>query len=195
MQARILGGSASVAGRRLGVGLLCAAAVSTAATADAAAAGCPGSDRVPRAATVDEAATATLCVINHERARRHIPRLRSQAALDRAGRRYARDMVRRQFFSHTSPSGASMVERLRDVGYADPDRVWSVGEALAWGAGTTRATPTKIVAAWMASPPHRRLLLDRDYRDVGIGVAAGLPVPDRHYAPGATYAAELGVRG
>jgi uncharacterized protein YkwD len=53
--------------------------------------------------------------------------------------------------------------------------VWRVGEVLAW-AGEPIDTPADIVAAWLASPGHRRVLLDRRYRDIGIGVVAGVPV-------------------
>jgi uncharacterized protein YkwD len=191
------GGASRTAGRlaRCLAGVLAAAAVSGASIADARAAGCPGADRVPRAGTLDQAATATICVINRERAQRGLRRLRARAALERAGRRYARDMARRRFFSHTSPSGSSMVDRLRAVGYAVPDRAWSVGEALAWGTRASgRATPAATVSAWLASRPHRRLLLDADFRDIGVGVAKGIPLARWAGTPGATYAAELGVR-
>ena len=45
-----------------------------------------------------------------------------------------------------------------------------------------------IVAAWMASPPHRRVLLGRSYRDIGVGAATGDPFG----GGGITFAAELG---
>jgi uncharacterized protein YkwD len=82
-----------------------------------------------------------------------------------------------------------MVDRLR--AYIGGGRRWAVGETLAWGRGSL-ATPEAIVAAWLESPPHRRVLLEARYRDVGIGVTTGVPVAGD---PGVTYAAELGVRG
>jgi uncharacterized protein YkwD len=154
---------------------------------------CPGAGQIPRAATLHDATTATLCVVNRERARRDLPRLHEHAGLERAGRRYARAMVRREFFSHVSPAGSTLLDRLRAVGYAPPDRAWRIGEALAWGVGD-RATPAATVAAWLASPPHRRLLLDAGFRDLGVGLATGAPVASRAGGPAATYAAELGVR-
>ena len=45
--------------------------------------------------------------------------------------------------------------------------------------------------AWMASPGHRDNLLRRSYRDLGIGIASGVP-PDP--TVGSTYAADFGVR-
>jgi uncharacterized protein YkwD len=65
-----------------------------------------------------------------------------------------------------------------------------VGENLAWATGTD-ATPRQLVVAWMASPGHRRNVLEPTFRDVGIGVAAGTPAagPD-----GVTVTTEFGVR-
>jgi uncharacterized protein YkwD len=46
---------------------------------------------------------------------------------------------------------------------------WSVGENLAMFGGTT-PTAGAIVAAWMASPPHRANLLREIFREAGLGV-------------------------
>jgi uncharacterized protein YkwD len=179
--------------RRLGAGVLAILASSGPAAADARAARCAAADEPPLATTRAQTAAAVVCVLNQERARRDLPRLRPRIKLERAARRHAGDMVRRRFFAHTSPDGTTMTDRLRTVGYARADRAWTIGETLAWGTGT-RATPTAVVDAWLASPPHRRVLLDRDYRDVGIGVVPDLPFADDGDLPRATYAAELGVR-
>jgi uncharacterized protein YkwD len=61
---------------------------------------------------------------------------------------------------------------------------------LAWGT-RGRSTPAAAVEAWMESDRHRRVLLRRRYRDVGVGVALGTPV--RTGPAGATYAAALGA--
>ena len=97
-------------------------------------------------------------------------------------------MVRRRYFSHTTPDGRGFDDRLRD-GYIRSGR-WGVGETLAWGTWS-KSTPAAIVAAWLNSPPHRRVVLGSRFRHLGIGVSVGVPVGDD---PGATYAAELGVR-
>ena len=102
--------------------------------------------------------------------------------------RYARSMVRHGFFSHTSPGGATLLDRVRAVGYGG--RRVAAGEALAWAQGRL-ATPRAIVRAWMASPPHRAVLLGRGYRDVGVGVALGTPYGGAT-SRSATYAADFG---
>jgi uncharacterized protein YkwD len=69
-------------------------------------------------------------------------------------------------------------------------RRWSLGENIAWGSGA-KASPKAIVSAWMASPPHRRNILTRKYRRIGIGVATGAPVAGVN---GATYVTDFGAR-
>lgn len=178
-------GSAGRSACRAGVGALVALAASVAAAPAHAA--CAGAGDIPAPDEAARAAAATVCVLNEERASRGLGRLRPQALLERAAERHVRDMVRRRYFSHTTLGGVTFDERLRSYtrGYR-----WGVGETLAWGRGT-RSTPAATVQAWLDSPPHRRVVLGERYRDVGVGVAYGLPVLG---GAGATYAAELGVR-
>lgn len=67
------------------------------------------------------------------------------------------------------------------------------GENLIWGTGS-RATPRSAVNAWMKSPPHRRTMLERRYRQVGVGVALGAPEGDapRILGGAAIYTADFG---
>jgi uncharacterized protein YkwD len=150
------------------------------AAGPATAASCSGGD----------ASAAVVCEIAAERGARALPPLRPDDRLALAARRHARHMVRSSFFSHVTPDGATMTSRLRAVGYIDPAGSWAVGEVLAWGRGSS-GTAESIVDAWMASPPHRRVLLGRRYRDVGVGATAGDPFG----GGGITFAAELGARG
>jgi uncharacterized protein YkwD len=139
------------------------------------------------AACPSKGEAAVVCAVNAERAARARPPLVVRTQLSTAARRHARDMVARHYFSHTSPSGRTFVDRLRAAGYLSPGRPWAAGEVLAWGSGEL-STPVAIVAAWMRSSTHRRALLRRGYREIGVGIARGTPFS----APGATYAAELG---
>ena len=135
-----------------------------------------------------ESDAALVCEINLERRAYERPPLAVQVDLAQAAKQQASDMARLGFFSHVTPSGRTMVDRLRSVGYLTRDAgPWWAGEVLAWGTGAL-GTPAAIVDAWMRSPGHRRVLLGRVYREVGVGVARGTPVG----RPGATYAAELG---
>jgi uncharacterized protein YkwD len=140
-----------------------------------------------------ELASAIGCRIADVRAAHDLQRLRSQRQLGLAARRYAADMAQRDFFSHVSPEGARLRDRVIAAGYVDESCSWHVGEVLAWGDGTD-ASAGWIVHAWMRSPPHRRILVGADYEEIGIGVAPGAPVQTADGVPALTAAAVLGRR-
>lgn len=141
---------------------------------------------------LSDAATAIVCLVNAERTSRGMRMLRRDSDLAQAARRHAGDMVRRNYFAHASPSGKTVGDRVREAGYGDPGDGWRVAENLGWGTGA-RATPNSLVDEWLASPPHRRSLLDASYRELGVGVASGAPQETSSGLPGATYALDLGV--
>ena len=97
--------------------------------------------------------------INAARAAHGVPPVRTYRPLARSSSRYAKYMVANDVWAHASnpASGA---------------RVSSVGEILGM---TTTAGPAvrSIVDAWLASPAHRPILLNRRYRYVGIGLGHG----------------------
>jgi uncharacterized protein YkwD len=157
---------------------------------------CPGAAAVPTARTLDDARDATMCLVNRERTRRGLRALRTNGTLQSSASAYARDMVRREFFAHVSPSGETLTERIKDdTRYLAQARGWQIGENLAWGTGTL-ATPGQIVAGWMASPPHRANILNAGFREMGMGIALGAPVAAATAASGAvTYANQFGRRG
>jgi uncharacterized protein YkwD len=141
-------------------------------------------------ASLQGARSATLCLLNAERRSAGETRLRLNRELGRAAVRHSRDMVQRHYFSHDTPSGQSLVDRVLETDYVPGAASWALGENLAWGEGA-RATPRQIVSAWMASPEHRRNVLATDFREIGIGVVPGAPVEGMR-AP-ATYTTDFGV--
>jgi uncharacterized protein YkwD len=151
--------------------------------------GCANADVAPTAANVEAVRAAILCLHNQIRADRGLPALRENARLRRAATGHSTDMVTRGFFEHTTPNGTTMVERIRATRYTSPRFGWALGENLAWGTGSL-ATPQAIMKAWMESPGHRANVVKRAYREIGIGVVAGVPT-DRD--SGATYTADFGV--
>jgi uncharacterized protein YkwD len=142
----------------------------------------------PPAATSNTAAE-TLRLLNAERAKQKAHALRADAKLAGAARAHSRDMVTNTYFSHDSRSGAKFTGRIEHAGWMRGRSRWKVGENLAWGPGCS-AAPQAIVAAWMHSAPHRRILLDPAYRFVGIGLAAGTPSGGQ---AGVTYTADFGA--
>jgi uncharacterized protein YkwD len=164
-----------------------------AARARAASDRCAGADAMPGQTAVEDLRAATLCLMNAERAARGLGRLQAEPLLGRVAASYARQMVRGQFFDHTSPAGSTMLARIRSTSYLRDVTSWSVGENLAWGSGNL-ATPRAMVRAWMQSAEHRANLLDRHFADVGIGVAAGAPVALEPGELGGTYVTDFGRR-
>jgi len=164
-----------------------------AARARAASDRCAGADAMPGQTAVEDLRAATLCLMNAERAARGLGRLQAEPLLGRVAASYARQMVRGQFFDHTSPAGSTMLARIRSTSYLRDVTSWSVGENLAWGSGNL-ATPRAMVRAWMQSAEHRANLLDRHFADVGIGVAPGAPVELEPGELGGTYVTDFGRR-
>lgn len=136
--------------------------------------------------------SSTVCLLNRERASRGLRALRVNRRLSAAAQRHTDDMVRRRYFAHNSRSGASSVDRIRRTGYLKGARSWIVGENLAWGSGS-RSTPRSIVDSWMHSSGHRRNILTRRFREIGIGVTSRAPTSGSSAA--ATYTTTFGQSG
>jgi uncharacterized protein YkwD len=160
-----------------------------------AAAPCPDAGLMPVATNMAQVKTATLCLLNVERTSRGRAPLTSDGQLGKAAQAYSAKMVRLRFFDHVCPQGTTPTSRVRGGtsylrGHA---RNWSLGENIAWGSGQL-ATPEAIVRSWMHSAGHRRNILDRGFRNIGIGIASGAP-DDVQGQPAATYTTDFGFRG
>jgi uncharacterized protein YkwD len=95
-------------------------------------------------------------------------RLTLSTQLTRAGQEHARELALHGFFSHAWSDGSpfgSWIQRFYPAGKA---RTWRAGENLAWS--TPELSAKSAVEMWVASPVHRRTLLDKRWRQVGIGV-------------------------
>jgi uncharacterized protein YkwD len=151
---------------------------------------CANATVLPDGGNLEQVSAATLCLLNKERTKRHLTPLRRQHTLDSAATRFARRLVQERFFDHTAPDGTTMLERIKATGYLKGSlRRWSVGENIAYGTGTL-GTPKAIVKAWMRSPGHRANILDRSFREIGLGVHLGSP----EGSAGATYVHDFGRR-
>jgi uncharacterized protein YkwD len=156
----------------------------------AAAAGCADAGISPSPATLWQHARATRCMVNRARALQGLRPLRANGRLIMAASAHAGDMVAHAFFGHGSPSGTTPQTRARSVGYGR-GRPMRASETIGWADGAY-ATPAELVRAWMESQDHRAILLSREYRDIGVGLALGAPGTGEG---GVTVTAALGVRG
>jgi uncharacterized protein YkwD len=113
-----------------------------------------------------ELRAAVVCLIDHFRGQRGLPRLREQTRLDAAAQGHTNQMVAGDFFAHGNPG-----TRITAAGFD-----WGAyGEAISTGFPTPQAT----VSAWLSSPPHCRILLSPMYEFIGVGVT---PRPVTGYA-------------
>jgi uncharacterized protein YkwD len=154
---------------------------------------CANTDLRPSRANLELVRDAILCLHNRERVSRGLPRLKENPKLRRAAERHSNNMVAGSFFDHTSPSGGTMVDRVRGSGYTSRARSWSLGENIAWGSGRL-ATAQQIHRSWMNSSGHRANILRRSFREIGIGIETGLPVRLSAAQSGATYTTDFGFR-
>jgi uncharacterized protein YkwD len=124
------------------------------------------------AVRLDRAERAAIRYINAFRAHHGRPAVHPLRALNRAAESHSFDMATRQFFSHTSSNGTPFDLRIRSFA-----RKRAVGEALAWHT-RRRGIARVIVRMWIASPPHRAILLEGGFRRIGIARRHGMWTAD-----------------
>ena len=135
--------------------------VAVLAAAVVAAAG-PSVARAGAGAQLTQSEHAIVRLVNDVRARNGLGRLVVSRALSRAADGHTRDMLRRNFFDHSSSDGTPFASRVRRYANAR-----SVGETLA-ALGQRRGGAARVVRMWMDSPPHRAVLLGSGFHRIGI---------------------------
>lgn len=100
-------------------------------------------------------------LVNQERAKVGVGTLKLDAALSQVAQAYAEDMVRRGYFSHTSPEGLGPADRLQagQISY----RTW--GENIAY----YYKTPEAVMTGWMNSSGHKANILNGKFGKIGVG--------------------------
>jgi len=194
-----LPGATTRSGSKLGavlaaVMLACAgAAVADTARAATPSGSCPGANLYPSATNVPAVDAATLCLVNRLRAAHHLSALRANRELGHVAASQVTSMVRWNYFADVRPSGQTPMSLVAVTRYPAHAAQFAVGENIAWGTGSY-TTPAHIVAEWMASPPHREIMLSGEYRDAGVAATPAVPAVLDARGPGATYVIEFGAR-
>jgi len=176
--------------RKITIAAALALAVPMLAGASAADA-CQGSHVPAASQPADSASRSVICLINHRRHDHGLGPVRASVALWSAAQVHSDTMDSQDFFAHDGSDGGP-VQRATAAGYMAGARDWSIGENLGYGAASA-GSPHAMVAAWMRSPEHRGVLLERYWRQIGVGVTDGSPLGAD--GPGmATYTVDLGYR-
>ncbi len=97
-------------------------------------------------------------------------------------------------FTHSWPDGRSFRKWIRSYYSRRGYRTWNVAENLFWSThGSEDASA--VIAGWLASPTHRRILLSRGWRQLGLGVIAANDAPGYYDDSDVDIvAAEFGIR-
>lgn len=104
-----------------------------------------------------------ITLTNNERVLLGGTELRANTRLTSAAQAKADDMVKQRFFAHQSPDGTMAWDYIKNVGYTYD----VAGENLA----ITNESAETVVESWMKSPSHRENIMNKDYQDIGIGIA------------------------
>jgi uncharacterized protein YkwD len=122
-----------------------------------------------RKASLSPEAKAMLALVNKARSQGRscgdegyfsaAPPLQWSAKLAQAATAHGEDMMKRDYFGHTSPSGSTPGDRISATGYA-----WSwEGENIAFGYDTLRS----VMAGWLASPGHCANIMRPQFTEMG----------------------------
>ena len=120
-----------------------------------------------KSAGLDKTERKVVRLVNRIRARHGVRRLKASPKLATAASVHTGDMLRSDFLGHASSDGTPMGSRVRRYTAAN----W-VGESVA-AVSRRGGTARRVVEMWMASPPHRSILLSSSGRRIGVGKRAG----------------------
>ncbi|HEY9828531.1 MAG TPA: CAP domain-containing protein [Stenomitos sp.] len=112
-----------------------------------------------------------LDLANRDRMAQGLAPMEIDPLLAEAAQAHANDMLRRNYFDHYSPEGVSPADRLAALGrQAFPAENIAMREGL--GSRRIQASVLeRFQQQWMASPSHRRNLMNPNYVRFGYGVA------------------------
>ena len=132
----------------------------------------------------NELETPILVALNEVRRAHGLRALKTSQPLRRAADFHADSMARSGYFAHNSADGTSFDKRIARFYPSAGFRLWTVGENLLWTAETPSAAES--IRMWMASPSHRRNILDADWRTIGISAVRAAAAPGDFYGQDVT---------
>lgn len=112
-------------------------------------------------ASLKEEENETLNLINEYREKNGLTKLKPISKLQNMAKLKAEDIVKNEYFSHTSENLGTPFEMLKENGV----EYKFAGENLAGS-----VSPKKAVEAWINSPTHKDNILDKDFEYTGIYV-------------------------
>jgi len=150
----------------------------------------PAAAAVDRPSNVRKPALAAAVVVrlNVVRVQHGLLPLTPNGKLALAASRHSSEMVADGYFAHESSDGSPFWRRVRRY-YGR----WAVGENLLCSMPDVGAG--RAVELWMASPEHRAMMLDPDWREVGVSAVHAGAAPGTYQGQAVTViTADFGVR-
>ncbi len=98
------------------------------------------------------------------------------SVLTSAARVRSQDMLNRDYFSHYTPGGVTVMDLLRRKGHysSEPGDYHVLGENIAMGGdGYDEDTPEHLFTGLMQSEGHRENILRGEFEEVGLGARSG----------------------
>jgi uncharacterized protein YkwD len=127
-------------------------------------------------AATPDLAHALTAEVNRARRARGLRPLRISTLLTDAGTAHARALAEAGQFTHAWPTTGSLYASwIRSFYPSRGYRSWKAGENLLWA--SPGMSPANAVQQWLDSPAHRRVLLSRSWRELGIGVVTAAAAP------------------
>ena len=131
--------------------------------------------------------------LNEIRTEHGLKPLTLDPSLSAAAMAHSRDMVDRGYFAHRSSDGQPFWKRIMTFYPAGNFGYWAVGENLYWSSGFPTADDG--MQAWMASPEHRKNILDPTWTQIGIATVVSPDAPGPFNDLGVTViTTDFGVR-
>lgn len=119
--------------------------------------------------SLNDKETYILNAINEQRAAAGLGPVQINAALTDLSRFRSNDMASRNYFSHETPEGKKFLGMLSDRGV--PYKF--AGEILARNNYPNQEAATIAMQSYLNSAPHKAIIMDGKYTQVGIGYAMG----------------------
>jgi uncharacterized protein YkwD len=132
---------------------------------------CPNQRDITLSARIQK--RAMRCLHRYARQQAQVPQVSANAELQQAAQEKAGDIMRCQEFSHTA-CGRERFYWPKQTDYTPPTPpgCYALAELIAKGSdgsGSARA----VMRAWLHSDQHRRYILRRRFRDIGVGLRHG----------------------
>ena len=140
-----------------------------------AAAASPAAAGKTRGVSMPSLETQLVVEVNTLRAREGLRPVRISPSLAAAAGRHSSQMAENGFFTHRSADGSAFWRRIEHYYPSQGFRNWEVAENLLWASPGVDAR--EAVRLWLASPSHRRTLLDPRYREIGVAAVRAEEAP------------------